>query len=96
MVVSAGVDKFLVLCSDTPAVLGLFALGNRGNELVARLDDGIFAVRSGFGAHSGGVEMSVLFCQQIQLAGYLHSQKRSTAPVNYIAQYRVIVTDAAP
>ena len=37
--------------------LRLFALGNRGDELIARFNDGIFAVRNSFCAHARGLEM---------------------------------------
>ena len=63
--VTAVIDKFLMLGADAPAVLGLFPLGNRSDQLIASFDDGIFKVRSCFCAHTGRLEMSPRDCQQI-------------------------------
>ena len=63
--VTAVIDKFLMLGAYAPTVLGLFPLGNRSDQLIAGFDDGIFTVRSCFCAHAGRLEMSPLYCQQI-------------------------------
>lgn len=67
MMVRAVIDEFFMLGANAPAVLRLLALGNRGDELIARFNDGIFAVRNSFCAHARGLEMSRLYCQKIPL-----------------------------
>ena len=59
--------ELFMFSADAPTVLGFFPLGNRADQLVPIFNDGIFPVRSCFCAHRGGLEMSVLYCQQIQL-----------------------------
>jgi hypothetical protein len=51
------IDEFFMFGANAPAVLRLFALGNRGDELIARFNDGIVAVRNSFCAHARGLEM---------------------------------------
>jgi hypothetical protein len=41
-----------MLGADPPAILRLFSLGHRGDQLLTILDDRIVAIRNCFGAHA--------------------------------------------
>ncbi len=43
MVIGLGIDELLMLGADAPAILGLGALGKGHDQLLAGLDDGVYA-----------------------------------------------------
>ena len=55
VMIAGAIDEFLVLCTNAPALRGLFAFGHDRNQLFAVFNHRLVAIRNCFCAHRCGV-----------------------------------------